>query len=465
MKDSRQNFSLMVAPAVDGLLITAAGWAAYFFRWSSWSLRQDYLLVLILGAALAVILLPLSGAYRPWRGQVQWQHAGHALPGLALVALMLTLIGALTKTTADFSRLWMAYWFTLSIVALSAYRWVLGKVQQLLAPRSAHRRKVLIIGDGELAVSVAEKIRAHSGSSMEVCGFIATGDRLASGPPLSHVWGDLQQLDSLIADPELAIDEIWIAVSDFKPGQREQTMRVLRRSCHTIRFVPDLSMLALINHVPGEIAGMTVIDLSASPLDGHNAMLKALFDKVFAALALVLLAPLMCVIAVAIKLESKGPVFFLQQRHGSDGRIIRIFKFRTMKDTDIAADKSRQAVRNDPRVTTVGRVLRRSSLDELPQFINVLLGDMSVVGPRPHPLSLNEEFVEQIDAYMQRHRVKPGITGWAQIHGFRGETQTLEKMQRRIEYDLYYIEHWSLWLDVKIIIRTLIAGWTGDNAY
>ena len=188
-------------------------------------------------------------------------------------------------------------------------------------------------------------------------------------------------------------------------------------------------------------------------------------DKLISVAALTLLAPLFALIALAVKLDSPGPVFFLQKRHGWDGRVIQILKFRTMDHVDSTTEDSRQARLNDPRITTVGRLLRKTSLDEIPQFINVLKGEMSVVGPRPHPLALNHSYANRIDAYMQRHRVKPGITGWAQIHGFRGETETLEKMQRRIEYDLYYIQHWPLWMDIKIIVLSIFAGWTGKNAY
>jgi putative colanic acid biosynthesis UDP-glucose lipid carrier transferase len=161
-------------------------------------------------------------------------------------------------------------------------------------------------------------------------------------------------------------------------------------------------------------------------------------------------------------MDSPGPVLFRQPRHGSDGQVFDVLKFRTMRVTE--ADAPRQARRDDPRVTRPGRFLRRTSLDELPQLVNVLAGDMSLVGPRPHPVALNHEFAGRIHAFMQRHRVKPGITGWAQVHGYRGETDTLEKMQKRFEYDLYYIEHWSLGLDLKILLRTLTAL-RGENAY
>ena len=224
-------------------------------------------------------------------------------------------------------------------------------------------------------------------------------------------------------------------------------------------------MLALINHIPVEVAGLTLLDLNATPLFGANALLKASFDKAFSALALVIMSPLMCLIALMIKLDSPGPILFRQKRHGWDGHHIDVFKFRTMYHAQAVDGPADQARRYDPRITRVGSLLRRCSIDELPQFFNVLRGDMSVVGPRPHPIELNQNYTGQIDAYMQRHRVRPGITGWAQVHGFRGETDTLEKMQRRVDYDLYYIEHWSLWLDIKIILRTILGGWMSENAY
>jgi putative colanic acid biosynthesis UDP-glucose lipid carrier transferase len=272
-------------------------------------------------------------------------------------------------------------------------------------------------------------------------------------------------MEAFISDPDSGIDEVWIAMDNAQINRQEAIIKVLQTCSLRVRYVPDLSMLALLNHVPSRVAGMTVIELNASPLTGPNTLVKAAVDKLISLAALAVLAPVFALIALIIKLDSPGPVFFVQKRHGWDGKVIQILKFRTMNHVEAGSQDVRQAQLNDPRITSVGRFLRKTSLDELPQFINVLRGDMSVVGPRPHPIALNASFVDRINAYMQRHTVKPGITGWAQIHGFRGETETLEKMQRRIEYDLYYIEHWSLWLDFRIMALTMIRGWTGSNAY
>jgi putative colanic acid biosynthesis UDP-glucose lipid carrier transferase len=209
---------------------------------------------------------------------------------------------------------------------------------------------------------------------------------------------------------------------------------------------------------------MPVVELNHPASSGAPGVIKAIFDRVFAAVVLVLLSPLLLAIALAIRLDSPGPVLFRQPRLGLNGRRFEVLKFRSMR---IHQDDQRvtQATRDDPRVTAIGRLLRRTSLDELPQFLNVLMGDMSVVGPRPHALPHNDLYKDKLSMYMQRHRVKPGITGWAQINGHRGETDTDEKMAHRVQFDLYYIQHWSFWMDLKIILWTAFKGWTSQNAY
>ena len=212
---------------------------------------------------------------------------------------------------------------------------------------------------------------------------------------------------------------------------------------------------------PDSDVSKNIADKSA--LDGPGSWAKVVIDRVVAAILLVLLLPFLLTIALLIRLTSPGPVVFHQARHGLDHRVIQVLKFRTMYHQDLP--DNRQATRNDPRITPIGRWLRRTSLDELPQLINVLRGEMSLVGPRPHPVDMNQRWADALDAYMQRHRVRPGITGWAQVHGHRGETDTLEKMQLRLHYDLDYINHWSLALDMRILLRTLLVGWRGPNAY
>jgi len=200
-------------------------------------------------------------------------------------------------------------------------------------------------------------------------------------------------------------------------------------------------------------------------MQGLNVCFKTIFDYVFAVVALVLISPLLLLIALAIKLDSPGPVIFKQKRHGWNGKIIHVYKFRSMKVHQETGLTITQATRNDPRITRIGAFLRRTSLDELPQFFNVLQGRLSVVGPRPHAVAHNEQYKELVPRYMLRHKVKPGITGWAQINGYRGETNTLDKMEKRVEHDLHYIENWSLWLDCYIIFMTIFKGFVNKNAY
>ncbi len=210
---------------------------------------------------------------------------------------------------------------------------------------------------------------------------------------------------------------------------------------------------------------MPVIDLNRPATDGIPGLVKELFDKVFSLCVLLCLWPLFLTLAIIIKITSPGPVFFQQTRLGMNGKLIKIYKFRSMKNHIQNKSYLEQATRYDSRITPIGKFIRRTSLDELPQFFNVLKGEMSVVGPRPHALQHNELFKDKVSLYMQRHRVKPGITGWAQIHGLRGETDTEEKMARRVEFDIHYIQHWSLWMDLKIILWTTCYGWKDDHAY
>lgn len=465
MRSNRYSSNPALPPAVDGILVALSGWVAYFLRWNTWSMQTGYLLALLLGTVLTLLLLPLTGAYPSWRGQPRWQAIGHSIPGLAMVILALSLLGTMTKTTADYSRLWMAYWGTLSALSMFLFRGAMALLERWHRHHVAQPRQVLVIGDGELAATTANRLRDSPESNLAVCGFVATGD---SGRPAelpAPVLGDLDSLETILAENQSSINEVWLAIRDFRAGQHELVVNILRSTALPVRFIPDLSMLPLLNHVPVEIAGMTVIDLNASPLQGYNALLKSVFDRLFSLTAILLLAPVFPLFALAIKLDSPGPVFFRQPRHGWDGQVIQVFKFRTMTREASASDSAVQATQEDARVTRVGRLLRKTSADELPQLFNVLRGDMSIVGPRPHPLALNISYIDQIDAFMQRHRVKPGITGWAQVHGLRGETDTLDKMRRRVEFDLYYIEHWSFWLDLKIILRTVTGGWKGDNAY
>lgn len=259
--------------------------------------------------------------------------------------------------------------------------------------------------------------------------------------------------------------EIWLSVDTGDHKALQKMLDALRYASANIRLLPDLGNFRLINHGVSIQMGMPMLDLAHSPMGGMNLLAKEVEDRILAALILVLISPLMALIAIAIKLDSPGPVFFKQRRHGWHGREIKIYKFRSMNVHQEHGNLVTQATKGDSRVTRLGAFLRSSSLDELPQFINVLQGKMSVVGPRPHAVAHNHHYKELIHRYMLRHKVKPGITGWAQVNGHRGETDTLDKMQARVEHDLFYIENWSVWLDIKIVFLTVFKGFRHKNAY
>jgi putative colanic acid biosynthesis UDP-glucose lipid carrier transferase len=231
-----------------------------------------------------------------------------------------------------------------------------------------------------------------------------------------------------------------------------------------IHWAPNIFALNLINHSVKELAGIPILTLSETPLIGTHLLLKTIEDRVLSLFLLVLVSPLMLITAILIKTESPGPAFFRQERTGWDGKNFKIWKFRSMKLHTEEDGVVRQATREDPRITRVGRFIRRTSIDELPQLFNVLAGQMSLVGPRPHALEHNIEYSKHIEAYLARHRIKPGITGLAQIRGFRGETKELEQMEKRVKYDLEYINNWSLWLDLSILARTPFSL-KSDNAF
>jgi putative colanic acid biosynthesis UDP-glucose lipid carrier transferase len=259
------------------------------------------------------------------------------------------------------------------------------------------------------------------------------------------------------------VDRVYIAMPVERSAEVADLQRELLERNVDIIWAPDIFALNLLNPCVREIAGVPLISLSESPLSsGGRAFLKSVMDVFIASAVLLVAAPLMLAVAIAIKATSRGPVFFRQQRHGWDGSVFEVWKFRSMYLHD--DERVNQATRDDPRITPVGRFIRRTSIDELPQLFNVLNGTMSLVGPRPHAIAHNLEYGAQITAYMARHRVKPGITGWAQIHGYRGETDTLEKMHQRVRLDLEYINNWSLRLDLWILIRTPFAL-LSENAY
>ncbi|GAB6069222.1 hypothetical protein JCM30760_03190 [Thiomicrorhabdus hydrogeniphila] len=281
--------------------------------------------------------------------------------------------------------------------------------------------------------------------------------------------GDLSQLkgnvnDALKLAQDGSLDSVYICIPLIAETRIARIIHTLSDSTVNVFMVPDFLLSTLMHGNIGTLGSLDTISVFEEPLSGGKEFYKRSFDILFSTMILVLISPILLAIAIAIKATSKGPILFKQDRYGLDGKKIGVHKFRSMTVME-NTDKVTQATKNDTRITKVGAFLRKTSLDELPQFYDVLIGRMSVVGPRPHAVSHNEEYRKLVDYYMLRHKVKPGITGWAQINGWRGETDTIEKMEKRIEYDLQYIRNWSLWWDIKIVFITVFKGFINKNAY
>ena len=455
-----------VARTFDALCILLGALLAYTWRFgfNSWPMPANYQTAILLGLLFTLTLFSVSGIYHSWRGK-SWLHQAQTitLAWFSVVALLI-IVSFLTKTSTLFSRQWMIVWVVSAWSLLLLFRFSLTIILRAMRRNGWNHKRIIIIGAGTIGQNVAKNIVNADWTGLEVVGFL-DDDKSLHGHWIKgvEVLGGAGKAN--LAIQQKAADEIWLALPLKAEDRVKEVLYDLRHNMATIRFVPGVFGFRLLNHSVSDVAGMAVLDLSTSPMVGLNRVIKAVEDRVLALLILLLISPLLVLIALGVKLTSPGPVIFKQQRHGWDGKLINVYKFRSMVVHCEEGDKVTQAQKCDYRITPFGAFLRRTSLDELPQFINVLQGKMSIVGPRPHAIAHNEQYKDQIEAYMLRHKVKPGITGWAQVNGLRGETDTLDKMKKRVEYDLYYIEHWSLWFDIKIIVRTLFTGFTDKNAY
>ncbi|HSW11573.1 MAG TPA: undecaprenyl-phosphate glucose phosphotransferase [Solimonas sp.] len=429
-----------------------------------WPLPDSYRVPILLGTLLAPSLLNWFGIYRQARGVSHRSELRQVLIAMLSVALLLAVCALATKTGARYSRLWMGCWFLLALGGLCSLRLLLWSVLSTLRSRGFDVERVALVGGGALAQRVAEHLMANPGSGLELSGYFAANAEEGQGSARLPCLGSLDDIKETLAAGNGAIDQLWIVLPLTADESIRRLLHELRHSTVDIRLVPDMFSYQLLNYSTENILGLPVLNLSYSPLSGPNRYAKDLLDRVLALGILLLIAPLLLLISAAIKLSSPGPVLFRQDRHGNDGETFTVYKFRSMHVRPPETGYQ-QARRDDPRVTRLGSFLRRTSLDELPQFINVLQGSMSIVGPRPHPCEMNDIYCDQVERYMWRHKVKPGITGWAQVNGYRGETDTLDKMRKRVEYDLYYIEHWSLLFDIRIILMTVWKGFSSRNAY
>ena len=453
-----------ISRGLDIIAVILGALIAHIWRFGNIDLPANYQIAILLAILLALGLFPQFGLYRSWRGKSRYIHLRTLTSAWVVVFIILVVIAFLTKTSTTISRQWAVAWGGSAWLLLIAMRVVFGQFLRLMREHGMNHKKVVILGAGGLGREVLRRIDNASWTGLDAVAFL-DDDKLLHGKIINgvEVKGPISLATSMLEGDRL--DEIWIALPLYAEKRVKEILHELRHCTATIRYVPDVFGFRLINYSVTEIAGMAVLDLSASPMTGINWFVKVLEDKILALIILTLVSPLMLFIAFGIKVNSHGPIIFKQLRHGWDGRSIEVYKFRTMVEHKEAPGHVTQASKNDARITRFGAFLRATSLDELPQLFNVLQGSMSIVGPRPHAIEHNEQYKDKIDDYMKRHKVKPGITGWAQINGWRGETDTLDKMKKRVEFDLYYIENWSLWFDLKIIARTLFISFAHKNAY
>lgn len=428
---------------------------------------------------LAALFLQFSGEfaeiYRSWRSETIWSEARQVLfCWFGSFSLLLLISGMFIEIMPP--KMWSVYmqWFVLSLMLLLGWRLVARNLLALLREQGFNTRHIAVVGSSELAQEAARHLLNCSWAGYTFAGFY--DDRHNANSHLPHerrlreqdtsVSQHAGDLNKLVQDARSGLlDCIFIALPLNAELRIQRLVSELTNSTASVYLIPDLFTFELVHSRSMNLNGIPAISIVGEPHRGIQSMLKRLEDLLGATLILLLTGIPMLIIALAIKFTSTGPVFFRQTRYGLDGKSFKVWKFRTMNVCEDDIGQIRQAQRGDDRVTPLGRFLRSTSLDELPQVFNVLQGTMSIVGPRPHAVAHNELYRGRIKGYMLRHKIKPGITGWAQVNGWRGETDTLEKMQKRVEFDLHYIRHWSLTLDMKILLLTLIRGFRNANAY
>jgi putative colanic acid biosynthesis UDP-glucose lipid carrier transferase len=414
---------------------------------------------------LAIMIFALSFPGSWVKAKSFFEELTNTLGQWFLIIGILLFFGYATGYLNHFMKQVILLWGVFTPLILVSCHLLVGKYLSSQHYISSVKKTAVIIGVNELSRQLQDRINTSAELAIEVKGFF---DVVSERSPAQPQWGNLQLIGAVNQLPSYVksnkIDLIYIALP---PSLHEEIMTVLddlKDTTASIYFVPNFFIADLIQARIDEIDGMPVVALCETPFSGFNGFVKGISDLILATIILCLISPILIILSIGVKLSSPGPILFRQRRYGLDGHEIVVYKFRSMTVTE-DGDKVTQAKVNDTRVTRFGKFIRKTSLDELPQFINVLQGRMSIVGPRPHAISHNEMYRKVIKGYMIRHKVKPGITGWAQVNGFRGETETVGSMKSRIEYDLDYLKKWTLSLDIKIILKTILLVFKDSKAY
>jgi putative colanic acid biosynthesis UDP-glucose lipid carrier transferase len=407
-----------------------------------------------------VVIFPLFNIYRVWRGTSTLTEVKFLTLAWLMVGLLLTGLAFATKSGAEFSRSWMVLWFVSTWLSLIGVRVMLRLILRYLRSSGYNHRHIVIVGTGEQAAVVADRLRRSTWFGLEISALYGTDvEQLPVWLQNKKLINNVTELRKYVDDGD--VDQVWISLPHNEEEVIRNVITALDGSVAEIRYVPDIFEYQLMHHSLSEIAGVPVVNISYSAISGTNGILKSIEDYILSFVLLLMASPLMLVLAAGVKLSSSGPVLYRQRRVGWNGKKFTMYKFRTMPVEAEVESGPVWSSNVDNRATKFGSFLRKTSLDELPQLFNVLQGKMSLIGPRPERPHFVEKYKNEVPHYMRKHLVKAGLTGWAQVHGWRGNTC----LHTRIEHDLYYIENWSLWLDIKIIIMTVFRGLVHKNAY
>jgi putative colanic acid biosynthesis UDP-glucose lipid carrier transferase len=431
--------------------------SAYFCHglvYQSLSLNNFLGLSVAISVLIALWLYPAIGLYRAWRGESTGKELLNAAQAWTFNFLILSFLLYFTKN-ADSARIeFFSTWFMVGLFGLLGVRAAIRALLNNARRKGRNKTHVAVVGDNGLATSTIQNLKKAEWAGFSVKGYFGEGE-IAGESRL----GGFQEINEYLESDGDSVDQIWIAMPLSKEKEINQILEELRFATQDVRLIPGIEGFRLINNSVAQIADMPVINLQVSPMTGMNRFVKAVEDRVLAATILTLISPIMIALAIGVKLSSPGPVFYRQERVSRAGKPFMMYKFRSMP-VDTEKNGVQWGNAGSKATNKFGQFIRKTSLDELPQFLNVLFGDMSIVGPRPERTQFVNEFKHDIDGYMQKHMVKAGITGWAQVNGWRGDTD----LSKRIECDLYYINNWSVWMDLKIIFMTFFKGFVHDNA-
>ena len=468
----RKSVVTLLQPLMDGMAILGVAYLS--IKLFVGYLTQDYIILLLILLGIVAIVYDRQAIYRS--SSNFFSKVIRLFNAWSISFLALFLLGFLTKASATYSRGFIVTLYIFGFIAQIIIHYVARKLAQSHNKYTAIADNVIIVGEGQLASYLEHKISANPWMQQRVIGHVSIEEE-SKNKKKSHKFksnefestniislGNVSNLLELVDLHD--ITTVYIVTPLESSTVLERLYFLLLDKHVSIHWIPDIFSLRLINHSVREIAGIPILTLSETPLTGISKLTKAIEDKVLSFIILLLISPILLMVAIAIKLDSPGPVFFRQNRTGWNGKKFSIWKFRSMYAGQqvVEVEELKQAQKNDPRITKVGAFIRRTSLDELPQLFNVLTGEMSLVGPRPHAVQHDESYSRRVTDYYVRHNIKPGITGLAQVRGYRGETTDVELMTKRIESDIEYINNWSVWLDLAILARTTTA-FSGKHVY